>query len=294
MHPDCALLAERPAVPGARTGPLYPQYKRGSFVEAANIERDWEKDARRFEMDTVDLRLDVLRARIKLETARIEADRVMVAFERTKALVEAEAASAAEAEDLELAHKVLLEEIRTTEELVEKLTSEHELARARSLDFLSEAPEELDLAPRLEALRLAMQAQELRLAAVEAARAGMVLRSPVSGQVHLVSATAGRTVVLGQEILAITPVVGKSVVFYQPALNDGGLAVGDNMEVRLPGEAKILNALIEVMSPVIEEIPAALWRDPAVPEYGRAARLSPMPELDLVPGAPVQVTVSEN
>ncbi|MHC4824862.1 MAG: HlyD family efflux transporter periplasmic adaptor subunit, partial [Planctomycetota bacterium] len=127
----------------------------------------------------------------------------------------------------------------------------------------------------------------------EIERVGMVLRSPVSGQVHLVSATAGRSIILGQEILAITPTVGKSVVFYQPALNDGRLAVGDQMEVRLPGQARILNALIEVMSPVIEEIPAALWRDPAVPEYGRAARLSPMPELELVPGAPVQVSISE-
>ncbi|MHC4823136.1 MAG: hypothetical protein ACYTEP_03865, partial [Planctomycetota bacterium] len=59
-------------------------------IDAANIERDWEKDARRFEMDAVDLRLDLLRGRIKLETARIEADRVLVAFERSKALVEAE------------------------------------------------------------------------------------------------------------------------------------------------------------------------------------------------------------
>jgi len=55
------------------------------------------------------------------------------------------------------------------------------------------------------------------------------------------------------------------------------------------GSHKVAEAVVTDVAPQVEAIPASLWRDPAVAEYGRATRLSPTPTLHLVPGDPVQV-----
>jgi hypothetical protein len=53
-------------------------------------------------------------------------------------------------------------------------------------------------------------------------------------------------------------------------------------------------AVVTVLSPTIEELPQTLWRDPAIAEFGRAAQVSPVVELGLVPGEPVHVAIIES
>lgn len=260
-------------------------------ASVAEMGRDWEKDARRFEMDAVDLRVELLRRNIELSTSRVEAERLRVAFERATALLESSAGSKANAEDLELAHQVELERIRTTEQLVAQLEGEYARAIARSEEFLKSAPENLAAAPRLEALQQSVEVQALRLAEIELAREALVVRAPVYGQIRSVLASSGRSVVLGQDLLVLTASGHGAVVFYQPLGIESEIAVGSKVSVRRFGNGEVVEALVTVMSPTIEELPAPLWRDPAVPEYGRAAGLSAVQGLHLVPGEPVRVSL---
>ena len=260
-------------------------------ADAAEIGRDWEKDARRFEMDAVDLRVDLLRRNVELSTSRVEAERLRVAYERAEALLESSAGSQASAEDLKLAHQVELERIRETENLVSQLQGEYDRALARSREFLLSMPGELVAAPRLEALQRATEVQSLRVAEIEIDRAALIVRAPVYGQVRSVMATTGRSVVLGQDILVLMPSGHNAVVFYQPAGVPTDVAVGSVVEVRRLGSTTIAEAMVTALSPTVEELPRPLWRDPAVPEFGRAARLSPTPQLNLVPGEPVLVAL---
>lgn len=262
-------------------------------IDAEEIGRDWEKDARRFDMDAVDLRVDLLRRNIELATSRVESERLRIAADRAEALVESTAGSEAVAEDLALAYQKELERIRSIEELVAQLQSEHDLALDRSRDFLLSAPEELVVEPRLAVLQRAIEVQELRIAEINIARAGLILRAPVFGQVRSILATAGRAVVMGQDILAITPAAGDAVVFYQPIGRPSNVAVGTKVQVRRLGDRVVAEAVVAVLSPTIEELPQTLWRDPAIAEFGRAARLSPVVELGLVPGEPVHVAIIE-
>jgi len=262
-------------------------------AQSAEFGRDWEKDARRFQMDAADLRIDLLRARVDLEADRVEAERRRVAHERAQSLVEADVLSEAEAEDLLLAQRVVEERIRATEALVERVTLEYADAVERTREFLAAAPEELAAAPRLDALQRAVEVQELRIAQIEISRAALVVRAPASGRVRALLSTAGRSVVLGQSLLALTPSVGEAVTFYLPPGVRREVAVGDQVQVHRPGNGEVAEALVAVLSPTVEELPQQLWRDPAVPEYGRAARLSPLPGLGLVPGEPVMVAFRE-
>lgn len=259
---------------------------------AAEIDRGWEKDARRFQVDAADLRVQLLRVRVDLETGRVEAERRRVAYERARLLVESTVLSEAEAEDLRLAHEVELERIRTTAAVVAQLDAEHRLAVERSRAFLASAPEQLVVLPRLEALQQAVQVQELRLAEIELARAGLVLRAPASGQVRSLLASPGRALVLGQGILALTPAAGQAVVFYLPPNGAEQVSLGDPVLVRRPSGLDKAEAIVAALSPTIEELPRLLWRDPAVPEFGRAARLSPLPGFGLVPGEAVRVALN--
>mgnify|MGYP002639682242 CR=1 FL=1 len=262
-------------------------------ASVAEMGRDWEKDARRFEMDAVDLRVELLRRNIALSTSRVEAERLRVAFDRATALLESAAGSVASAEDLDLAHEVELERIRTTEQLVAQLEGEYARAITRSEEFLLSAPQDLAAAPRLEALQQAVAVQTLRLAEIELAREALVVRAPVYGQIGSVLASSGRSVVLGQDLLVLIPSGHGAVVFYQPLGLKSEVAVGSKVAVRRIGNGEVVEALVTVMSPTIEELPASLWRDPAVPEYGRAAGLSAVQGLHLVPGEPVLVSLAE-
>ena len=263
------------------------------IAQSAELGRDWEKDARRFQMDAADLRIDLLRARVDLESDRVEAERRRVAYERAQSLVEADVLSEAEVEDLRLAQQVVEARITATEAVVERVSLEYAAAVERSREFLAASPEALAAAPRLEALQRAVEVQELRVAEIELARAALVVRAPASGRIRALLATAGRDVVLGQSLLALTPAVGEAVTFYLPPGARREVSVGDRVEVHRAGNGEIAEALVAVLSPTVEELPQQLWRDPAVPEYGRAARLSPMPGLALVPGEPVRVAFRE-
>jgi multidrug efflux pump subunit AcrA (membrane-fusion protein) len=263
-------------------------------IDADEIGRGWEKDARRFEMDAVDLRVDLLRRNIDLATSRVEAERLRISAERALALVESTAGSEAVAEDLALAYQKEQEGIRSMEELVAQLQAEYDLATERSREFLLSAPEDLVVEPRLEVLQRAIEVQELRIAEIEVARAGLVLRAPVYGKVRAILATEGRSIVMGQEVVAVTPTSGDAVVFYQPIGRPSSIAVGTKVRVRKLGDRVAAEAVVTVLSPTIEELPQTLWRDPAIAEFGRAAQVSPVVELGLVPGEPVHVAIIES
>lgn len=261
-------------------------------TEAAEITRDWEKDARRFEMDAVDLRVNVLQERVDLETDRVEAERARLAYERARKLVESGVSAAAEVESLELEWKALEQRILNAEELVARMEAEFERAEARSRDFFISAPEALDPEPRLAALRAAARVQELRLAEIEVSRAGLVSYAPVSGRVNLLAATPGRAVVAGQELFRVTPDAGAAVVFYHPQAVPVALAPGDAVEMHRLGSLEVVEGVVATLAPESGVMPAALWLDPAVPEYGRAVRLKPTPGTGWVPGEPVEVRLA--
>ena len=262
-------------------------------IDANALGRDWEKDARRFDMDAVDLRVDLLRRNVELATSRVESERLRIASERAAALVESTAGSEAVAEDLALSYARELEKVAGLESVVASLQLEYDQALGRTRQFMLSAPEDLVVEPRLLVLQRAVEVQEMRIAEIEIARSGLILRSPIFGKVRAILATAGRAVVLGQELIAVTPTAQDSVVFYHPVGHPSAVAVGTKVEVRSLSQAVSAAAIVAVMSPTIEELPQVLWRDPAIPEFGRAAKVSPVPDLGLVPGEPVQVALIE-
>ncbi|MGB0952700.1 MAG: HlyD family secretion protein [Planctomycetota bacterium] len=261
-------------------------------ADAAEITRDWEKDARRFEMDAVDLRVNLLQEKVDLETDRVDAERARLAFERARKLVNSGVSAAAEVESLELEWQALEQRIAKAEELVAEMESEFERAEARSRDFFRSVPEPLDPEPRLVALRAAARVQELRLAEIEVQREGLLLFAPISGRVQSLAATPGRAVVLGQELMTVTPDAGAAVVFYHPQAVPITVVAGDAVEMHRVGSFDMIEGVVASLAPELGPIPASLWADPAVPEYGRAVRLKPTPGTGWVPGEPVEVRLA--
>jgi len=261
-------------------------------AEVRTAALDWEKDARRFVMDGVGLRVDLLRAKVELESDRVEAERLRVAQERAASLFAGNAGSEADAEDLALAREVVLARVASNEELVSRLQTELDGALARAEEFTAAEPTAMDLSPRLEALRQAVVVQELRFHEMEIARDSLVMRAPVDGVVQSILATPGRSLVLGQDILTLTPRGNGSVVFYQPQMSPATVDVGTMVEVQRLGDTVHAEALVMAVAPGVVELPQSLWRDPSVPEFGRPTSLTPTPALGLAPGEPVRVRLA--
>lgn len=256
--------------------------------ESRELARDWEKDYRRFVMDGVGLQVDILQARVEVETDMVEAERLRIAAERAASLLEANAGSAADAEDLALAREVVLARVATNRDLLSELETQFASALERTNGFSTTEPDTTSFAPQLEALRQAIVVQELRLRSLEIQREHMVMRAPTRGVIASLAASKGRSLVLGQEILRILP-HQSGVVFFQPQLAAATIQAGAKVEVSRMGSSQVVEAIVADVAPQVDTIPASLWRDPAVAEYGRATRLSPTPTLHLVPGDPVQV-----
>jgi len=269
-------------------------------VEAAVLEAnaaaevlgiDWGNDARRYEMDVVDLRSDILRRRIDVQADQVEAERLRVARDRAEALLGTGAESEAQAEDLRLAHAGIVERVAATQQMVDGLGVEQERAEARLAAFLLTRPEGVDRPPRQSALALAVSVQEALLQEIDVARRGQVLVAPVSGRVLRVSATPGRSLVLGEEILAILPDAEDAAYAYVPASRPEVIESGATVFVRRPGGEESAEATVVGFAPAVEELPQALWRDPAVPEFGRAAVLKVAHGLRLIPGEPLLIGI---
>jgi len=257
--------------------------------ESRELARDWEKDYRRFVMDGVGLQVDILQARVEVETDMVEAERLRIAAERAASLLEANAGSEADAEDLALAREVVLARVATNRDLLSELETQFASALERTSGFSTTEPDTTSFAPQLEALRQAIVVQELRLRSLEEIqREHMVMRAPTRGVIASLAASKGRSLVLGQEILRILP-HQSDVVFFQPHLAAASIQAGAKVEVTRMGSSQVVEAIVTDVAPQVETIPPSLWRDPAVAEYGRATRLSPTPSLHLVPGDPVQV-----
>ncbi len=252
----------------------------------------WESDRRRFTMDAVDLRLELLRLRVELAANEVEAERLRLAEERALALLGTGAGAEADAEDLRLRREEVATRIQTGAVLEAELAAalEEALARAEAAD--TGGPTAADLEPRLAALAAATRVAELQLAEVELDRAKLLLRAPVAGVVDGLVANDGLTVLAGQELLRLVPRGGTEVVFYQPQMMPAGVAVGDRVLVRRRGGDTEAEAMVVALAPKVTTIPASLWREPAVAEYGRATRLGVLPGLELVPGDPVDVRVA--
>jgi multidrug resistance efflux pump len=160
----------------------------------------------------------------------------------------------------------------------------------RRLAYEQQFPDVQDKDPVLRPLQDAVRAQEGRIREIEIQRRGLALRSPVAGRVTQVLARHGQAVLPGEPLAFVMEHVASEIVAYAP--EDLGGRVAERARVaairRQPRPASA-ESIVARVGPAIEVMPQRLWRDPAIPEYGRPFLVSAVPALGLTAGEIVTV-----
>lgn len=252
-------------------------------------------DLRRFQMDEEQRRLEALALRVEIETDLIEFERLEVEARRAEQLRDAGLVSQAEFDIARTMRNQVRQRLEDNRVLFEQLEAEHHVARQRRSEFEDSLPSASRIEPLLQPLRAAIDVESRRIEEIELARRALVLRSPVNGQITQILCRKGQSVVAGEPIITVAEDSVREIVAYLDEVD--GRAVRPNMPVVVSTRqvrGTVSDSVVLRVGPSVQQMPQRLWRDPRVPDYGRAVVVAAAPGMKLTPGELVNIEILES
>lgn len=123
-------------------------------------------------------------------------------------------------------------------------------------------------------------------------RSNLVLRSPMDGVICGIERRVGEAVTPGQPILMLTASQPSEIVVYVNALQVAQIRPGMPVELTAtsPGDRRAaVRSRVMGVGPAAEELPARLWQNPTVPEWGWPVGIAAAPEFRVRSGEIVGV-----
>jgi len=260
------------------------------FTGTGQNTKGWATDLRRFQIDEERLRLEILSQKIGIESSRVEEERLALRIGRARTLLDAGLMSQADFDIASLEHARVQTELEKAEVLLSQTEEDYREAQERRQSFegnLDQVPED---EPMLRPLKEAINVEMRRLEEIEVLRQATILHSPVAGQVSQILCQRGQAVEPGEPILLVAERSVREVVAYLD--EQAGSEIRENTPVLMAypnGQGVLAESVVVRVSPAIQELPLRLWRNPRVPDYGRAVVIAASPDMGLTPGQRVDV-----
>jgi multidrug resistance efflux pump len=268
---------------------------RAELLSAHGRERaQWTDDLRRFQTDEEERRLAALELRATIESGEIEEQRLGLDLERAEPLRKTGLIGTAEYDRVRLTHAEVRKRNEESRALLEQHEREYLAAQARRREFESGLPHFVEEDPMLRPLEAAIEVEARQLEEIQARRQALVLRTPVTGQVSQVLCRAGQNVVPGETVLTVTEPAVREIVTYLAESDDRLVRRQATVQVaslRDPG--RVAESFVVRLGPGLELLPQRLWPNPALPTYGRAVVIAPIPALDVRPGELLSVRFTD-
>lgn len=267
-------------------------------LEARHTDRITSRisDLRRFSVDVENSRLRILEFQAQLATNRMALREVATEVRITEDLAAREAVPPFELDRVRTQYEALVAQIEEDEKLLEQAQVDLETAQQRLSELADIQPSHPSVESALEVIRKAIAVEEGRMKEILAEmdsfqqRHSLELRSPVNGVVSQIWRNAGEAVTAGDPIVTIAETRSSEVIGYAQASMVS--LVRENMSVVVikPTEPmQMVEATITYVGPVVEEMPAQLWQNPAMPQWGRPFVVTIPPDLAVIPGEVVGI-----
>lgn len=261
-------------------------------AETVGEEIKYATEARRYAIDVERYRLHELELQVTIETERARLDFLRTRRDLFDKLRGQRAVSelgfkSAEA-DLGSLEKSLEENAKT----LAQTRADLEQARQRREQFAQCHVVPLALDQALEPLRAAVTVQERLIDELSLEHTMLVLKSPMDGVVSQILRGVGESVRTGEPILIVVSTRPAEVIAYiapaQVSRFAAGVAV--RLETMRAGvQQHTVDSRIQAVGPQVEQIPARLWRNPAIPEWGWPVKIMVPTELEILCGETVGV-----
>ena len=267
---------------------------------ADQADRDTNRisDARRFAADVENARLEVLRLTALIETDKITLEDLGWEIKITEELVEKQAIAPYELQKIKTQHNALAKRIEENERLLEQAKVSLEQAIQRKNEYAKIQPYHPSVDGALAVIRKAIVVQEKRMSELLAqlesldTREVLELKAPSDGVVSQILHRPLEVVLAGEPILTVaepnvTEIIGYATENSMNYIHEG-LAV-ELIKNSEPTRVQIERSEVTYVGPVIEQIPAQLWQNPNIPQWGRPFRVKAPTQMKLIVGETVGI-----
>ncbi|MCK4294395.1 MAG: HlyD family efflux transporter periplasmic adaptor subunit [Planctomycetes bacterium] len=279
-------------------------------AEIHSRESEWVAERRAFTADVVAAEVRVLDVNAVLESDRallatMQAD-VRTFTIRNQARLGTDSGIYYELQTMKANYDTLAKKIEENENLRREYMRKLDEAIARRQEFHEYKPRKgtprdaSDVDPNVpnavyavDVIAKAIEALERQKEELQERLKDVLLKAEFGGVVSQIDNREGEAVLAGEPILTIRPTKPTEILAYasqdQAGLFEKDVVVEVIKRAQPPQIAE--NAHVTYVGPAIEQIPTRLWRNPAIPEWGRPIRITIPPGLDLIPGEVVGIRV---
>lgn len=267
-------------------------------VDEATRRTNRISDARRFEADVDNARLEILRLTALIKTDQITLENLSWDVRINEELVEKQAIAPYELQKIKSQQNALTKKIEENERLLEQANVALVQALERKNEYTELQPYDPNVDEALDVITKAIVVQEKRmnelLAQLETldSREVLELKAPSDGVVNQILHETSEVVLAGESILTIAEPNVTEIIGY--ATSNLMHQIREGMSVELvksnePAKVQIERSEVTYVGPVIEQIPAQLWPNPNVPQWGRPFRVKAPTQMKLIVGETVGI-----
>jgi multidrug resistance efflux pump len=265
-------------------------------ADRAGREANRISDLRRFSVDVENIRLRILDLKVQLLDGRSRLQDLASDVKIAEDLVQKEALAPLELEKAKAQYEMLAKAVAENEQLLQQTEANLAKSQERLEAYASHEPYNPSIESALEVIRKGIAVQESQMKAVSVQlealkkRHGLELTAPVEGVVSHVWKGAGEVVTAGDPIVTIAKVRSAEVIGYANETQAGMIHENMTVEVVKATEPmQVAPSTVTYVGPMMEQIPAQLWRNPNVPQWGRPFKVELPPDMAVIPGETVGI-----
>jgi multidrug efflux pump subunit AcrA (membrane-fusion protein) len=267
-------------------------------AEIFNRQSEWWAEMRAFTADVVAAQQRILDANLALEIDLASLDKVELEIKNFKiensTNIGTDSALFNKLKTMNASRDTLREQIKRDKGVLAKYEQElqeAEYRREKYTQYLPQAGTEKNDAQRV--IDLAKQALEQKLNELNEREREVVLMAPCDGFVSNINSQIGEVVILPDfPVLSITEEKPSSIIAYVGENMVGNFTGRNRVEVVKGSEPKqIGRSEITHIGPRVEQLPQRLWRNPTIPQWGRAVQIEIPLGMNLLPGELVGIRV---
>ena len=268
------------------------------LAEKTDRETSRLSDSRRFSVDVESARLEILRYRALIETDRIMLEDLALEVQTIKELLAQEAVAPYELQKAQVQYETLAKKIEENEQLLEQAKTALKQTQQRYDEYIRFEPHHPSVENALDVIRKAIKIQERKmdelLVQIEALEPQKTLKltAPIDGIVSQILHWPGEAVLASETILTITEVKPTEILAYAKEGQANQIQKGMAVELARRGgseKIEIARSQITYIGPVVEQLPARLWRNQNIPEWGRPLLIKAPPQMKLITGEVVGI-----
>jgi multidrug resistance efflux pump len=268
---------------------------RSAYVAEVDTRRsEWVAERRAFAGDVVTAKFRVLELTKLLESDRVMLEDLGLDIKRFifEAPLETDDAAVYELQKMKVKYNALAKKIEENERLLNRTQQELKEALQREDEFVRNNEPYVGVSDKAaqDLMLRAMKVLEQRMDELNARREELVLKSPFDGVIRQIQGRVGEAVLPGRPVLTVAETIPRQIITYASQEQAKQIQEGTRLKLLKTGEpVQIASSHVVYLGPNIEQIPARLWRNPNIPQWGRPVLIEIPQGFDLVPGEVVGI-----